>query len=215
MIKNKIYSNGYRLCCLSGRSGCGKSTALAKIIRNLKKPENIYIYSNTLTPGNIKKYEDIKKSFRDPKPELYIDNKIIGNEFFDPEQNKYALAELLECKHTIFIFDDLSLSELKNIDMFFRAGRHYNCSVFLIHQRYFDIPLSIRQNMNTLFIFNHTSGYDRIYQDCKTCFRSDKKIFDLIMSILNEVAHKMSYISIDYDGSTGIQVGLNNGIIRL
>ena len=46
---------------------------------------------------------------------------------------------------------------MKDVSPFFTRGRHENIDVYYLSQRYFELPLIIRDNSNIIILFKQTA----------------------------------------------------------
>ena len=76
----------------------------------------------------------------------------------------------------------LDQSNQKDINPFFTRGRHENIDVYYLSQRYFELPLIIRDNSNIIILFKQTAktvqnlysdlgGFDMDYNEFKNLCR--------------------------------------------
>ena len=199
LIENKFYADGFKLCVVCGASMTGKTRALPKIIGNLYKPDEIFVYTNTTTCKNIKLYSELKHCFKGRnKPNLTITNCIPTNDDLAVELEELGEEEP-PYRHRIIVFDDLSSKQMNNMVNYFRFGRHLNYSIFLLSQRYFSVPKEIRLQCNLVCIFRLPDGFSELYKKFKLYFDEDKDLFKSYTKQLNLRKNYGRHISIDMD----------------
>ena len=94
----------------------------------------------------------------------------------------HEIATIDESKDCVVIFDDMLDSNQKEVSPFFTRGRHKNIDVYYLSQRYFELPLIIRDNSNIIILFKQTAktvqnlyndiaGFDMDYNEFKNLCR--------------------------------------------
>ena len=100
-------------------------------------------------------------------------------EDFDCSEEVESLENYQNC---VIVFDDMLDSNQKLIDPFFTRGRHENIDVYYLSQRYFELPIIIRDNSNIIILFKQTAktvqslyndiaGFDMSYEEFKNLCR--------------------------------------------
>ena len=125
--------------------------------------------------------KDIKIVTRSPKQ--YLQSKLESvspyEEDFDCSEEVESLENYQNC---VIVFDDMLDSNQKLIDPFFTRGRHENIDVYYLSQRYFELPIIIRDNSNIIILFKQTAktvqslyndiaGFDMSYEELKNLCR--------------------------------------------
>ena len=196
MIKNNnnfnpdkiLYPNHPVRCIITGPSECGKSVFLTNLILNIiNEYDRIYIYSPSLHQDL---YQELITCFSKYIPHHIIPNilneadidvvieEIVNNQDFEKSNTEIETYESIEeleypQEHVdggIIILDDLNEKEMNDprVQAMFKRSRHYNLSIFLISQDYYELPKkTIRTNGNIYHIFkpNNFSDVRNIYQD--------------------------------------------------
>ena len=100
-------------------------------------------------------------------------NKILLSELENPDKdikyltrspNQYPnyetsqeISTINDYKDCLVIFDDMLDHNEKEIQPFFTRGRHENIDVYYLSQRYFELPLIIRDNSSIIILFKQTA----------------------------------------------------------
>ena len=102
---------------------------------------------------------------------------------YDEDFDCSGEVEILEnYQNCVIVFDDMLDSNQKLIDPFFTRGRHENFDVYYLSQRYFELPIIIRDNSNIIILFKQTAktvqslyndiaGFDMSYEEFKNLCR--------------------------------------------
>ena len=109
------------------------------------------------------------------------------------------ISTIDDYKDCVVIFDDMLDSNQRELCPFFTRGRHENISVYYLSQRYFELPLIIRDNSNIIILFKQTAktvqnlyndiaGFDMNYNEFKDLCREawNKKYSYLKINRLND-----------------------------
>ena len=175
-------------CITTGPSECGKSVFLTDSISNIINEYNkIYIYSPSLHQDINQKINErfMKYISFNKKPNILneedidiVIEEIVTNkdlEKSDTELETYDTMEKLKFPQEyedggIIILDDLNEKEMNDprVQAMFRRSRHNNFSIFIISQKYCELPRRmIRANGNIYHIFkpNRFSDVQNLYQD--------------------------------------------------
>ena len=109
------------------------------------------------------------------------------------------ISTIDDYKDCVVIFDDMLDYNQKEIHPFFTRGRHENIDVYYLSQRYFELPLIIRDNSNIIILFKQTAktvqnlyndiaGFDMDYNEFKNLCREawNKKYSYLKINRLDE-----------------------------
>ena len=123
-------------------------------------------FSNNLNRGAIsylfKEYENDKSI--DMTIKDFCENFKNEPEFTDTEKNKVTVHlsskavpmpdDLNRKKKNLVIFDDCVTKKDQMYQReYFTRGRHNNCTVFYLTQRYYEVPKIIRDNANVIILF--------------------------------------------------------------
>ena len=175
-------------CIINGPSECGKSVFLTKkILKIINEYDKIYIYSPSLHQDLYQKLITCFSIFIPINIITNILNKedidlvieeIINNEDFKKSNTEIETHDNIEElkypqdyeNNSIIILDDINVKEINNekIQAMFKRGRHYNLSIFIISQDYYELPKkTIRANGNIFHLFKTDNYLDvrNIYQD--------------------------------------------------
>ena len=125
-------------------------------------------------------------------------NKILLSELENPDReikmktrspNQYPQYETSQEKSVVddyknctVVFDDMLDHNQTEIHPFFTRGRHENINVYYLSQKYFELPLIIRDNSNIIILFKQTAktvqnlyndiaGFDMDYNEFKNLCR--------------------------------------------
>lgn len=161
-------------CLIIGRSNCGKTSLLLKLIlEKFIDYNNLYLYSKSVHQpeykllknafdkgysqteiidlfekgkGNVDEFLDNLAKKRAPKCNI---------EYFEDTASVPDPSEIDPKKKNLFIFDDIATEKNQNpADSFYTRGRHNNCSSIYLSQNYYILPRqTIRTNSNVLILF--------------------------------------------------------------
>ena len=138
-------------------------------------------------------------------------NKILLSELENPDReikiitrspsqypNRETLQEIStidDYKDCTVIFDDMLEQGMKDVSPFFTRGRHENIDVYYLSQRYFELPLLIRDNSNIIILFKQTAKtVQNLYNDIAGFDMS----YDEFKNLCREAwSKKYSYLKID------------------
>ena len=114
-------------------------------------------------------------------------------------ETSQEVSTIDDYKNCTVIFDDMLDSNQKELSPFFTRGRHENIDVYYLSQRYFELPLIIRDNSNIIILFKQTAktvqnlysdiaGFDMSYNEFKNLCREawNKKYSYLKINRLDE-----------------------------
>lgn len=181
-----------RRILIIGSTASGKTFYLKNVINMLPKANEIYFFSNSLEQ-NMDNYKKTMNNIHKHAKFNFINEIPDAGLMLNDSDN---INRFKENKHTIIILDDVDIKDMKNLLIpFFTRGRHLGISVILIYQRYYDIPLTIRYNVDMLIIFRCQFGYDSLYQSIKGYIKKDD--FYRIFNSLNDIRNKYCHINID------------------
>jgi hypothetical protein len=186
-------------CLIVGRTGSGKTTIVANLLKQRKMLKDYfdYIYVFCLSPckvleEHVDKIEEANV-FTDEDPEklkqLY-------------EVNKSAVKELgfKRAPHTLFILDDIIQStKFMNSsvlrDIFF-GGTHSKCSLWLLSQQYKSVPKRLRINCHSLIVCHGItlSEKEALAEEYQSCYLTKKEFLDLIAYALKD-AYSFMFIN--------------------
>jgi hypothetical protein len=145
-------------CLLAGRSGSGKTTALANILTLFATYTHLILVVKDAYDPAIKVIidylETISKMCNTEIDQLLTVHNDI-NDLPPP-------AELDDHQKiaTYIVFDDCQTYNkegLKKMEEYFTYGRHFNVSSICLYQTYYACPKTIRENCNCYAIFKTTS----------------------------------------------------------
>lgn len=163
IIKN-VYApkNPFRML-VCGPSGSGKTNMVASIILNNLVYDRIYLYSKHIDDENdvyedmFKVFSKIEKRIRRKTKDPEYQMAWYGNSIDDiPE-----VTEMDEnFKNLILIDDFMNEKNQEKIHEYFTSGRHKNCSVIYLTQRYHNVHKVIRSNCNYFCFFEMSSRGD-------------------------------------------------------
>ena len=183
-----LYPNHPVRRIITGTSECGKSVFLSNLILNLIKAyDKIYIYSPSFDTyicqklikcfSNYKPIHIIPNFLNEEDIDIVVEERISYRDLEKPDTDIETFDNIEELKYpqeygnnSIILQDDLNGKEINNdkIQAMFKRGRHYNFSVFIISQDYYEPPKrTIRANGNIYHIFKPNNFRDvrNIYQD--------------------------------------------------
>jgi len=166
-MEHLLYPKSPVRVIITGKSNCGKTSLLLKILLNIianrvsqieekcvKGFDKLFIYSPTIHQENYKNLIQMFEPVVSAYPNI--------DELKNPEEydNDYK---------NVIILDDLSEKELKDnrVQMLFKRGRHNNIDVFVICHDFYELPKrSIRENASIIhhFITNNLYNVQAIYQ---------------------------------------------------
>lgn len=193
--------NGPRRILIIGSSGTGKTYFLRKLFKLLKNPNEIYFFSTTLS-NNRDDYYAAASYFK--YTNVYESNIIPDGNILLQENNEFY-QNMRENPYNIVVIDDVNKKDMnQKLLPYFTLSRHVKLNMILIYQRYFDIPITIRENTNLFIIFKSGRGYDQLYMDMKKYFKNDKRYFDETINKLykREYAYKPIIIDVnEYDNN--------------
>ena len=139
-------------------------------------------------------------------------NKILLSELENPDReikiitrspNQYPLYETSQeisvvddYKNCTVVFDDMLDSNQRELCIhFFTRGRHEDIDVYYLSQRYFELPLIIRDNSNIIILFKQTAKtVQNLYNDIAGFDMDYNEFKDLCREAWNK---KYSYLKID------------------
>ena len=179
---NGIFASNPCLSVICGKTGSGKTYLLFRSLLqpNLLDYNVIYIYTSTpnqpayqflkhgfekgLSKEGIEylfhTYENddaIQSSVSSFCDEFRNDPKFRGNEKIEVHLSSKAIPmpeNLDEKKKNLVIFDDVVNQKDQSLQReYFIRGRHMNCTVFYLTQRYYDVPKIVRDNSNLIILF--------------------------------------------------------------
>ena len=220
-----------RIIC--GPSSLGKSVFLTNIVLNsINEYDKIYIYSPSLHQDLYQKLIEcfsnyipihiINNILNEENIDVVIEELVINKDFqkSDTEIEAYENIEDLKFpqeyeNNSIIILDDLNEKEINNVKIqaMFKRGRHYNLSIFIISQDYYELPKrTIRANGNIYHIFkpNNFRDVQNLYQD-KASMDMTLNEFKLLTSTCWNKIYQPLTIDMTKDKNTGrYRLGLNS-----
>jgi hypothetical protein len=185
-----------------GRSGSGKSTVIAYLMRNPNFIGNfydkVYLFSPTADVDDLTKILKIPKKNRFTKPREEDLDKILD------DQNK--LIEEKGIKHTakkskvLIIFDDIvSHAKFLRSDAMIKLatmGRHYLVSSIINTQSYTKIPRAIRLQANSLILFPSNQNEVELVAEDITPPHHRKKDFLKLIDVATEGKHNFLFVNL-------------------
>lgn len=186
-------------CVIIGRTGSGKTTIVANLLKQRKMLKDYYdyIYVFCLSPC---------KTLEEHVPQITEENTFTDE---DPEKlaklydiNKKAVKELgfKRAPHTLFILDDIIQSKkFMNSsvlrDIFF-GGTHSKCSLWLLSQQYKSVPKRLRINTHSLIVCHGITESEKeaLAEEYQSCYLNKKEFYDLIDYALTE-AYSFMFIN--------------------
>ena len=110
-------------------------------------------------------------------------------------ESSQEISTIDDYKDCVVIFDDMLDHNQKEMCPFFTRGRHENIDVFYLSQRYFELPLIIRDNSNIIILFKQTAKtVQNLYNDIAGFDMSYNEFKNLCREAWNK---KYSYLKID------------------
>jgi len=190
---------------ISGASGSGKTTLLtsimsAKKVNGIRQSyrkcfDKILICSPTLGAGKSAK----KDVFADVPSEQKFKtfNNTTMNEIFERIESNREEEE-----NTVLILDDIgaqlrrSAGAEKQLVSLLQNRRHLFCSVFILVQKFRDLPMGIRNNMSHFVTFRPKNQLE-MESICTETMPFSKKNWQQIMSYIFDNDDKFSFLLID------------------
>ena len=190
---------------ISGPSGSGKTTLMTSLMTARKKNgipqsyrrcfDKILICSPTLGQGKSQK--------KDPFADINGNQK--WKEFNN--QSMDEMYEMLESnrdeeEHSVLILDDIgaqlrkSAGAEKKLVSLLQNRRHVFCSVFILVQKFRDLPTGIRNNMSHFVSFRPKNQLEA-EAICSEMFPFCKKNYQQIMDYVFENDDKFSFLLVD------------------
>lgn len=149
---------------INGGSGTGKTNMLANLVMKYLVYDRIYIYSRHLDDprdpylGMIDFFDRAEKKIQ--KRTHNPDYKMCWASN-DPEDIPEVEDFESTYKNLVIIDDMINVKNQNNIKELFTSGRHRNCSIIYLGQRYHNIPEMIRSNANYFAIFKPSQKRDK------------------------------------------------------
>ena len=161
-------------CLIIGRSNCGKTSLLLKLLlENFIDFNDLFLYSKST---HQPEYKLLKNAFDKGynKSEIidlfsngngnideYLENlpkkrqQKCAIEYFENTASVPDPSDIDPGRKNLFIFDDIATEKNQNpADSFYTRGRHNNCSSIYLSQNYHILPRqTIRTNSNLLILF--------------------------------------------------------------
>ena len=129
-----------------GQSGCGKTNLVINLVMKYIKWSKLYMVTNT---PDQKIYDSLRQL---PKPESKIMKKNV--DFLSPEDLSQEIFDDMP-PLTLIVFDDFMLEKDQTFPaLVFSQGRHKRVNSIYISQKFTETNLVIRQNANSLVMFN-------------------------------------------------------------
>ena len=190
---------------ISGASGSGKTTLLtsmmsAKKMNGVRQSyrkcfDKILICSPTLGSGKSAK-KDVFADVRAEQKFKEFTNTTMAEIFKTVEDNRE------EEENTVLILDDIgaqlrrSAGAEKQLVSLLQNRRHLFCSVFILVQKFKDLPSGIRNNM-THFVSFRPKNQLEMESICSEVFPFSKKYWQQVIDYIFETDDKFSFFMID------------------
>ena len=190
---------------ISGASGSGKTTLMtsimsAKKINGVRQSyrkcfDKIIICSPTLGQGKSAK-KDVFKDVRGEQKFKTFNNQTMNEIFEMIESNRD------DDEHSVLILDDIgaqlrkSAGAEKQLVSLLQNRRHMFCSVFILVQKFRDLPMGIRNNMSHFVTFRPKNQLE-LEAICSETMPFKKKHWQEIISFIFDNDDKFSFLMID------------------
>ena len=190
---------------ISGPSGSGKTTLLTSLMTARKKNgirqsyrrcfDKILICSPTLGQGKSQKNDPFADIPGNQKWKAF-DNQSMDEMYEMLESNRD------EDEHSVLILDDIGASLRKSagaekkLVSLLQNRRHVFCSVFILVQKFRDLPTGIRNNMSHFVSFRPKNQLEA-EAICTEMFPFCKKNYQQIMDYVFENDDKFSFLLVD------------------
>ena len=110
-------------------------------------------------------------------------------------ETSQEISTIDDYKDCTVVFDDMLDHNQKELCPFFTRGRHENIDVYYLSQRYFELPLIIRDNSNIIILFKQTAKtVQNLYSDLGGFDMDYKEFRNLCRKAWNK---KYSYLKIN------------------
>ena len=188
---------------ISGASGSGKTTLLtsimsAKKVNGIRQSyrkcfDKILICSPTLGSGKSAK-KDVFADVNSEQKFKEFTNTTMNEIFKTVESNRE------EEENTVLILDDIgaqlrrSAGAEKQLVSLLQNRRHLFCSVFILVQKFRDLPMGIRNNMSHFVTFRPKNQLE-MESICSETMPFSKKNWQQIMDYVFENDDKFSFLS--------------------
>jgi nucleoside-triphosphatase THEP1 len=190
---------------ISGASGSGKTTLLMSIMASRKKNgirqsyrklfDKILICSPTLGQGKSAKNDPFHDIPGDRKWKTFNNENM--NEIYETLQSNREEEE-----HSVLILDDIgaqlrkSAGAEKQLVSLLQNRRHVFCSVFILVQRFRDLPPGIRNNMSHFVTFRPKNILEE-ESICSELLPFKKACWRQIMDYVFDNEDKFSFLMVD------------------
>jgi hypothetical protein len=160
-LYNKTYENHYIksknvLALLVGPSGSGKTTTIIDYIVRTKNNKNYIPFYNIVYFTASTSDEDLLNMLKKICPSTILIDDINKLPTIEDYKNLDNFDKKLK---NLIIFDDINNLPLKKkeaLNNFFNSGRKLFSHIFALCQNYTDVPISLRRNINYLFIYKQS-----------------------------------------------------------
>jgi Cdc6-like AAA superfamily ATPase len=190
---------------ISGASGSGKTTLLTSLMSAKKKNgvrqsykkcfDKILICSPTLGQGKSMKSDPFADVNGEQKWKTF--NNTTMNEIFETLESNRD-----DDLHSVLILDDIgsqlrkSAGAEKQLVSLLQNRRHMFCSVFILVQKYKDLPSGIRNNLSHFVTFRPKNQME-MESICMETMPFCKKHWQQIMNYVFDNTDKFSFLMID------------------
>jgi Cdc6-like AAA superfamily ATPase len=190
---------------IAGSSGSGKTTLLTSLMSAKKKNgirqsykkcfDKILICSPTLGQGKSMKNDPFVDVSPDRKWKVF--NLQVMDEIF-----KTLEANREEDEHSVLILDDIgsqlrkSAGAEKQLVSLLQNRRHMFCSVFILVQKFKDLPMGIRNNLSHFATFR-PKNQKEMEAICEETMPFNKKNYQQIMNYVFDNTDMFSFLLID------------------
>jgi hypothetical protein len=182
--------------CITGSTGCGKSTYAKKILREELIPQLDWVILLSTTDQYNHDYDFLPENLDSESDKLkvakiYKDHDIVIDEVIDSQSDLMLNNKKKDVPQILMLFDDMigssSMSRFgSKLDIFSAKSRHLNISMIFISQRISAISRTIRLNSAIFVIFssfNYSEVESFISQYIPKKFK--KKVLDKLNTIFN------------------------------